>query len=702
MADLLSIGTSGIRVYQRSLATTGNNIANVDNDGFSRQEHNIEEAIGVSNTAVNVGSGALSASVRRVYDQFATASLRNSTSSLEHQDAMYAYARKLENILGDTNTSVTSMFDRFFSAAHDLSISPSSDSVRGSLLSEANNVAELFHSISAQFSQQDEDSFVEIKAHLTELNTLAKQLASVNQQLFNRKDESDQPNGLLDQRDKLLQDISQLTRISTSERKSGVVDVYLGSAATGTAFIDGDKAKSISAERIQNNPEKLTFTFDPYGNPETINNMVGGKIAGIDDFRNNALSKARDDLDTIALGFMSAVNQVQTDGLDANGNYGNAMFGLSNNEGRASMSLEVLINGGDEIATGAPLMVNQNGSAATFKLMSWGLDSASTLQSGEQSIQSLWDASVAENAAREEPDDLSNLSWSLNNGERFVIEGNSVKDLTLSVGSGVQIFTRDGQHLYGSALANPENLMIGGNGFRADATYDATYLNQTGEDSYKDVFTIDQQAGVFHFKGQLSEDLIVIANDGAATFSGGWLPPTKADRQAQMLSEVEVSFTDATTYTLTDVNSGTVIGTRNYALGDTIELNGWTAVLQNTPTAGDSFIVSRNNSARGDNQNILSMIELQTDRDVFQGRGNFSEVYADMINDLGSVVVQTQVSRDAQQVLVDEAKETRDSVSAVSLDEEAANLLRFQQAYQASAQIIQAANRLFDVIIGIR
>ena len=67
-----------------------------------------------------------------------------------------------------------------------------------------------------------------------------------------------------------------------------------------------------------------------------------------------------------------------------------------------------------------------------------------------------------------------------------------------------------------------------------------------------------------------------------------------------------------------------------------------------------------------------------------------------------SVVVQTQVSRDAQQVLVDEAKETRDSVSAVSLDEEAANLLRFQQAYQASAQIIQAANRLFDVIIGIR
>jgi flagellar hook-associated protein 1 FlgK len=96
------------------------------------------------------------------------------------------------------------------------------------------------------------------------------------------------------------------------------------------------------------------------------------------------------------------------------------------------------------------------------------------------------------------------------------------------------------------------------------------------------------------------------------------------------------------------------------------------------------------------------LAELQSNRDIFSGRGTLGEVYADVINDLGSVVVQAQISRDAQSVLTDEAKQQRDSVSAVSLDEEAANLLRFQQAYQANAQVIQAANRLFDVILQIR
>jgi len=114
MADLLSIGTSGINIYRRSLATTGNNIANVDTVGYSRQTHETQQAIGPTEGPISMGTGVLTDAVRRAYDGYATGAFRNSTSLLEQQDTLYAYARKLEDILGDKNMSISSAIDRFF------------------------------------------------------------------------------------------------------------------------------------------------------------------------------------------------------------------------------------------------------------------------------------------------------------------------------------------------------------------------------------------------------------------------------------------------------------------------------------------------------------------------------------------------------------------------------------------------------------
>jgi flagellar hook-associated protein 1 FlgK len=169
-----------------------------------------------------------------------------------------------------------------------------------------------------------------------------------------------------------------------------------------------------------------------------------------------------------------------------------------------------------------------------------------------------------------------------------------------------------------------------------------------------------------------------------------------------MSRETQISFTTANQYQVVDVASGSVIGSYDYEFGDEIAFNGWVAKVDNVPKSGDVFTVGKNTYPKGDNRNALTMAALQSNRDIFQGRGTFGELYADTINDLGSIVVQASISRDAQQVLVDEAKERRDGVSAVSLDEEAADLLRFQQAYQASAQVIQMANKMFDAILQLR
>ena len=254
MADLLSIGTSGINIYRRSLATTGNNIANVDTVGYSRQTHETQQAIGPTEGPISMGTGVLTDAVRRAYDEYATGAFRNSTSLLEQQDTLYAYARKLEDILGDKNMSISSAIDRFFAAAQDLSVSPSSTSARESLLNEGVSVTERFKSLSMQFERLDDDSFVESKVRADELNSLAKQLARVNELMLGKSDADLQANGLMDQRDKLLQDMSELATISVEETKSGRVNVSLGGSSSGFQLVNEEKSYELGISRIDNNP----------------------------------------------------------------------------------------------------------------------------------------------------------------------------------------------------------------------------------------------------------------------------------------------------------------------------------------------------------------------------------------------------------------------------------------------------------------
>ena len=711
MADLLSIGTSGIRVYQRSLATLGNNIANVDTQGYSRQEHETRQDIGTSQAGINIGLGVTSKQVARAYDAFATSALRSNTSSLEQQEALYAYAMKLENIVGDQSVSVTTALDRFFESAHELSMAPASAGARGALLNEATNVVERFQSLSRQFNRLDDDSFIEIDSRVNELNTLSRQLAAVNNSLFTASDVDLQPGALLDQRDLLLQEISVLAKIGISEHDNGVVDVYLGDADSGNAIVIQDQAKELTASRIENAPERVAFILDPYGAKRTVSGLGSGKIAGIEDFRNNALAQIRKELDEIAVSFMGAVNKVQQSGLDSSNDPGRAMFGLvggSEGTGRAAMDIRLMLNGGDEIATGAPLMVDQHGSSVTFNLLNWDTPGEGVLRNAEESIADLWIADPGSSA--------SSFSAASPPLQAFVIEGNKVRDLDLRIDQGggaqVQVFTRDGRHVYGSDPDDPTkgfdlaDLMTAGNGFDTGvAGYNGDYRNASGSASYRNALEVADLGGDQHqlkLNGQINDDLLVFVTAGTADFSGGWFAPEEALAKEQLLSGVRIDFTGSDSYKITDTSTNTHIATRSYAPGDLIEVNGWSANLQNIPSAGDSFSIARNTAARGDNRNVLALVELQADRTVFQGRGNFSEVYADVINEVGSVVMQASISRDAQEVLTDEARDTRDSVSGVSLDEEAADLLRFQQAYQANAQVIQAANRLFDAILNIR
>jgi flagellar hook-associated protein 1 FlgK len=130
-----------------------------------------------------------------------------------------------------------------------------------------------------------------------------------------------------------------------------------------------------------------------------------------------------------------------------------------------------------------------------------------------------------------------------------------------------------------------------------------------------------------------------------------------------------------------------------------VRYDNWSITLENVPSDGDRFTISRNDDALGDNRMISRIAQLQFDRTLLPSKQTVQQEYEDLVNRVGVLTVQAEVGRDAQKVVFDQARENRDRVSGVNLDEELSDLLRYQQAYQANAQVIQTATRLFDTLM---
>ena len=789
MADLLSTGISGVRTYQRALATVGNNIANVDTEGYSRQRLEIQESSSSSEGSLNIGNGARAVRVQRSYDSFVVENLRSSQSQLTKHQATLEYVTQLENILADKQLSLSTSLDGFFSAVQEVSLSPSSVAARQNMLNAAESTVAQFTSVGTQLSSIEESSYSDLTGQVSALNQFADQLASINVSLNRVNSINKQPNELLDQRDTLIQDMSKLLRVHAVEKNNGAVDIHIGDVASGQYLVQGNKGSTLGIERSATNPDKAVLMLDPFMSPQAVTQVVGGSIAGISEFRQNSLTILRDELDTLTQVFVGQVNDTHALGIDAQGNFGGDLFSVGNiyavtpglNKGTGFVTVSALPNakierltmdltysdskklwtltdtvskkavtgvteltmGGVKVtlsgvpkdgdtfsltSTKRPIDAMQVSVTKHSNIASGGAVSvtrASANASGTRMIlngyvkptaavaDTTMDTALRNNIAQVAASDLT-----ASNSVAFVIPANTQDSQFYSTeqnGSSntqMQVFTRAGKQLYGSALSSSEQtaLVTSSNGFSSNAAYDSTYNNQTGSNAYMDanVTVTNPTSGdardYFALAGSLKEDLLVfVTGTGSAEVSGQWGSLATVDVREQLRQNIDVQFAaDASTYVLTDTTTNTKLTSGTFAAGGTIEHNGWTVSFDGVIQANDKFSVRGNSAQAGDNRNLLKIIDLQGNKDIFSGRGDFTEVYTDVIGDLGYSVVQSAVSRDAQQIIFDQAQAKRDETSAVSLDEEAANLLRFQQAYQASAQVISTATKLFDTILGIR
>jgi flagellar hook-associated protein FlgK len=229
-------------------------------------------------------------------------------------------------------------------------------------------------------------------------------------------------------------------------------------------------------------------------------------------------------------------------------------------------------------------------------------------------------------------------------------------------------------------------------------------LGRTG--TSLDLAKLGFRTGVY-LSGQVKEDLLVFATGEdqglgytlGATYTEGSRDPIDSLRAEPF----DVVFTSPTQYRIVDRNSGSIVADRRYDPTEGIRYRGLLLTLNAPPAAGDRFAIDGNQDGIGNNANTLRLIQLENAAIVGGPEGRtLTDAYGQAVSDVGNMAFQASIAQKALEVVKDQAVQARDKVSGVSLDEEAADLIRFQQAYQANAKVMQTASILFDAIINIR
>jgi len=326
MADLLSIGSSGINVYQRALATVSNNIANLNTDGYSRQTTEIRQNQPIEVGNGYIGTGAYFDRVSRQYDGFLESSLQQATADLESQGAAVEYTSRLLDILGDEQIGLTGALNKFFASAKALSTDPASTALRGAMLRESDALVSRFQSLSGQLKDLGDQSLSALEADVRSANAIAGQLAEINRQMLKKSVESDQPPELLDRRDQLLRDLSEYVQITAAFDQKGSVTVSLTASPTKGVIVSGTKSSSLSVSPNAVDRSRLEYRLQGELASETLTGIPSGSVSGYANFYENTLVSVTENLNQLAEVLVEEVNAIQSTGLDASGNLGRDFF----------------------------------------------------------------------------------------------------------------------------------------------------------------------------------------------------------------------------------------------------------------------------------------------------------------------------------------------------------------------------------------
>ena len=325
--SLLNIGMSGLAAGQSSLMTTGNNIANADTAGYSRQQ--TVQGTKASNQFGNVyiGTGTTLADVRRVYNSYLDAQLQT-TTSLNSDAAAYAgQISPLDALLSDSGTGLNGALTKFFASVQNVNAKPGDDASRQLLLSDAQALSNRFNSVSAQLTAQNANINGNLTNMADQVNKLAATVAQLNQKISEVSKAGGMPNELLDARNETVRQLSTFTGAQVIER-DGNLDIYLGS---GQPLVMGSTASTLEVVPSQADPSRMGIQLNRGSSTVDITSvMTGGEIGGLLRYRSTVLDPAMNELGRVALVVADQMNSLQAQGIDKNGDFGSNLFNSIN------------------------------------------------------------------------------------------------------------------------------------------------------------------------------------------------------------------------------------------------------------------------------------------------------------------------------------------------------------------------------------
>jgi len=673
MASLINIGMSGLGAAQSGMYTLGNNIANADVESYSRQQ-NVQKTKGGQQVGqVFMGSGTTLADVRRVYNSFLENQLRTTTSLSSDASSYLDQISPLDTALSSSDTGITAALQSFFSAMQDAAAKPTEDASRQLLLTSAQSLSKRFNTLAAQLNQQNSNINSNMTSLADQVNNLTKTIADLNDQISRVSAISGQPNDLLDQRDGAVRELNKLVGADVVER-DGNYDIYL---KNGQSLVLGKTTQTLGVAPSATDPTRLSLILNRGSTKMDItNSTTGGELGGLIRYRKETLDPALNELGRVALVVADAINSQLAQGIDKNGDFGATLFGDINSL-KAISERSVAKQGNSAGSGNLDVTIKDTGKLST------------------SDYQVTFTSATGYNV-RKLPEGTDMGSFDLSDNPPPVIDGFtlSLNGGGLSAGDSFKVTpTRNAAANIDTVLTDPKRLALASpltasNGAGNKGTGVITQPNLT---SKLDIYDAAQRT-------QLQNGL-------------KYSTPVKLVFGDETTSPQAYKMYDAKG---TEIGSGTIVPGQENKLqlsvpmvdGNGNSLGGnftFEMSVSGAPKNGDSYTVALTGAGSADNRTGQSVLDLQTRPTVdvgANGKGiSFTDAYAKLVSNVGGKAGQAEMDSDATSALHTSALESRNNLSGVSIDEETGNLIKFQQYYTASSQIIKAAQETFATLI---
>ncbi|TMP10386.1 flagellar hook-associated protein FlgK [Pseudoalteromonas sp. S3178] len=662
--SLLNIASAGVRASSELLQTTSKNITNVNTEGYVRER--TEFTTMVDN---QVGRGE----TYRLLNEFAQSQLNRDTSNKSFFDQFVTEANRVDTIFSEESNNLSTGINSLFNNVQEALNQPSSSVARSLVMTDAQSLVDQMDRLSGIVLEQQSIVNEQLEIFSDEANSLIQNINTLNQEIavVNGTNNASDASSIYNQRDLAIRELSELVDIETLDGPNGEKLVFMGS---GESLVMENGTFNLFSLSGDPDPNFKELTLDVNGGKavplEIDSSKLKGKIGGLLAFRDDILVPAQNQIGQMGLAIADAFNEQNKLGMDANGELGGDIFNIptvgayaykDNSGGVTNMTATVEPGKGSELP------------ASDFIITYTANADEVSIQPIDNKGEPVGSASLATIPASGviNSDDITtgesfglqiNVTGSGVEGDQFQIKLNS------EAATSITLATSRGEDL---ALASP---------IRTANSIDNT---STATISAGEVTSVT--SGGFTSAPGLTNGEITLVKTGTAN---------------------EYQITDASgtsTFTITPPAEGMLA-----QAGAPFDSYGFDFDIEGTPATGDTFTLEFNEGGFDDNRNGLKLADLQNGELVRKNvvttatadnHDTFNQAYSGLVSDIGVVTGQAITSASAFDALAQQSEAWYESLSGVNLDEEAANLLRFQQSYSASAQVLAAAQEIFDTLL---